>query len=473
MKVYLVNPPASSGRKIVREGRCMQRKGAWTTVWPPVTLATMGAMLLESGVQVKLSDCIVENITHRGLKEKISAFCPDLLVINTATTSIDSDLWCAESAKEVSAGVKTLAFGLHVTMLADEAFLKQPSLDFVIRGEPEFCLDELAGVLKQEGEHDLTGINGLSYRQGLKIIHNPDRGFDVSLDRLPYPAWELVNINNYLLPLSQEPFLLIVTSKGCPHSCLFCPAKPFYGSSLRLRDLRKVADEMCYVKERFGVREFLIWSESFTEDRQYVIALCSEIIKRRLGVSWACNSRADKVDLEMLKVMKQAGCWMIGYGIESGSQEVLDASGKGITVRQIEDALRWAKEAGLEVTGHLIFGLPQETLSSGLKTIEWLVKSDIDFAQIYSAVPWPSTPLYQIAKLKGWLLSSNWELYEQNHYILDTGSISPKEVKYLRRLAARRFYFSWRRIWRVFRKIDSFKKLYIFLKAIREFISWL
>jgi radical SAM superfamily enzyme YgiQ (UPF0313 family) len=472
MKIYLINPPSSHGVKMVREGRCMQRKGAWTTIWPPITLATMAALLIREGVQVRMSDCIAEDMSFEQLNLALRKFNPDLVVLNTATASIYSDLSTAKLTKDICPQAKTLAFGLHVTALPDEAFALSSQLDFVIRGEPEFCLLDLAKKLK-EGDDNFAEIKGLSYRTERGIHHNQECGFDGDLNTLPFPAWELINVRNYPLPFSGEPFLLITTSKGCQNACLFCPAKPFYGRLLRFRDHHIVTDEMAYVVEKFGVRQFLIWSESFTEKKEYVISLCDEILRRKLPVSWVCNSRVDRVDLGMLSLMKKAGCWMIGYGVESGNQDILDQNKKNITVAQVEEAISLAKKAELEITAHVIFGLPGETMATGLQTIRWLNKLPIDYVQVYCAVPWPSTQLYHIAKEKNWLLTNNWELYEQNVYILDTKSIKPEEVKYLRGRALLSFYLSPKRIVTILRKINSFRKARLFLYALKEFFSWL
>jgi len=470
MRVYLVNPPANNGIEMVREGRCMQRKGAWTTVWPPVTLATMAGMLLGEGIEVKLSDCIVEGINFEQLGNQIRKFMPDLLVINTATASIYSDLLSAGIAKDISSSIKTLAFGLQVTALPDEAFALEEHLDFVIRGEPEFCLREL--VKSMRGGGNFSGIEGLSYRQNSKIRHNVNRPFEQDLNELGVPAWELIDTKNYLLPLSEEPFLLITTSKGCPHSCVFCPAKPFYGSKLRLRAPQVICEELSYVKEKIGVRQFLIWSESFTEDRDYVISLCQNIIDKKLEIKWVCNSRVDKVDLEMLEIMKKAGCWMIGYGIESGEQKILDGANKGVTVEQIEQAITLANRVGLEIAGHVIFGLPGETKETARKTIRWLNKLPINFAQFYCAVPWPTTQLYSIARENRWLVTDNWEFFEQNKCILNTGKIGTKDVERLRRKAMASFYLSPARIIRLARKIDSLAKARSSVRMVKEFITW-
>lgn len=230
---------------------------------------------------------------------------------------------------------------------------------------------------------------------------------------------------------------------------------------------------MEYIKKRFNVSQFLIWSESFTECRDYTVKLCNEIVDRKLEVSWVCNSRVDKVDLELLRLMQRAGCWMIGYGIESGNQYILDAAKKDITVEQIEGAVNMAKLAGLEITGHVIFGLPGETMESGLKTVAWLKKLNIDFIQAYCAVPWPSTALYKTAKEKKWLKTQDWELYEQNNYILEMGVITPKQVEYLRRLAIIKFYLSPKRALLILTKINSYRKAKIFFYMFKEFVSWI
>lgn len=471
MRVYLLNPPAANGVTMVREGRCMQRKGAWTTVWPPVTLATIAAMLRNEGMEVKLDDCSVEAAGFGDIKARIAAYRPQLLVINTATASVLSDLRCAALAKDASAGTLAACIGIHVTSLPDEAFRLEPQMDFVIRGEPEQCVIELARAIRAGA--GFGDIRGLSYKDGGAIRHNQPRGFEACLDALPFPAWDLIDTRKYRLPLSDRPFLLVTTSKGCPHSCLFCPAKPYYGERLRLRDYRKVVDEMVFVKERFGVEDFLVWSETFTEDRGYALNFCAEIAARRLSVRWVANSRVDKVDPELLAAMKKSGCWMVGYGVESGVQEILDKSAKGVTVGQIRDAILQAKRAGLLVTAHVMFGLPGETKETARESVDFICSQDLDFVQAYCAVPWPSTSLYRLAKEKGWLAHEDWELFEQNNCVLDTGMIRPAEVLAARRLLMRRFYGSPKRILRMLRLAGGMKNILRLLGLAREFSTWI
>lgn len=449
----------------------MQRKGAWTTVWPPISLAYIASVLREDGCQVYLNDCIVEEINEEGLSEIIKDIGPDLVIINTATASIVNDLGIANLIKRIDSNIKTAAIGIHVTSLPQESFMMSEGLDFIIRGEPEITSRELARAIKEK--MDFSGVDGISYRINGKAINNKDRSFMRDIDTLPFPAWDLVNVRNYLMPFTDRPFLLVTTSKGCPYSCTFCPAGPYYGKVVRLRRAGSVVDEMEWLKDRFAVKDFLIWSESFTLNKEFVYEVCNEIKRRNLRVDWVCNSRVDAVSLDMLKEIKSAGCWMIGYGVESASQEILDRAKKGTTVQQIKDAVRWSKEAGLETTAHVIFGLPGETQDTAQETINFIKALDVDFAQFYCVVPWPSTKIYKEAKEKGWLTSNDWSCYEQNYSVMNTDSLSGEMVVKFRKRAIREFYYRPRVILKALKRIKSPKELKIFISMLREFLTWM
>jgi len=470
MKIYLLNPPAVSGVKMVREGRCMQRKGAWTTVWPPISLAYIASVLREGHYEVYMDDCIVEEISEEGALARVKQIQPELVIINTATASIKNDLNMANRIKDTGQNIKTAAIGIHVSALPEESFKMSEGLDFIVRNEPEITCRELAGAI--EHKMGFSAVEGISYRHNGKITHNKDRAYISDLDSLPFPAWDLVDVHNYLMPFTDKPFLLVTTSKGCPYGCIFCPAGPYYGKKIRLRKPQRVADEMEWLKEKFGVQDFLIWSESFTLNADFVREVCNEIKRRKLEVSWVCNSRVDAVSPDMLKDIKSAGCWMVGFGVESASQEILDRSKKGITVRQIEDAVRWSREVGLETTAHVIFGLPGETRQSARRTIDFIKKIDVDFAQFYCVVPWPSTNIYREAKEKGWLISNDWAFYEQNYSVLDTDTISSRDVVKYRKRAIWEFYFRPKIIFRTLRRIRSLKELKIFMGMLLEFLTW-
>lgn len=469
MRVLLLNPPAAKGVRMVREGRCMQREGAWTSTWAPISLATIAAVLKKEGFTVKLNDCIVESIDFSSLKKIILSFRPDLVILNTATPSIISDLSVSDLVQKINPSIKTAAFGIHVSALSEDSLKMNKNLDFVIRGEPEETAKQLIQRLRQN--KSLANLPGISYRQGKKIIHNQDR-FIANLDSLPFPAWEEVKIENYRMPLSGKPFLLVGTGRGCPYNCLFCADKAYYGQRLRLRSPQKVVDEIEYDFKRFKVREFLFWAESFTLDRKFALEVCQEIIKRRLSIRFVVNSRVDHVDRELLYLLKKAGCFMIGFGIESGSDRVLRLINKKVTVSQIKKAVNLSKKAGLSVTGHFMLGYPGETKSEILKTIKLACMLPFDFAQFYCVVAFPGSDLYDLALKNKWIINKNWEFFEQNFSVLDSVNLNANKVMSLRRFAYRKFYLRPKIIFKTLSQIRNLQSFSFFLRSVFNFGGW-
>lgn len=471
MKILLLNPPAPDGVRMVREGRCMQREGAWTAVWAPISLATMAAVLEKAGFETEVKDCIVENIDFSALKKIIRSLKPSLIVVNTASGSIESDLRVSSLAKKINPEIKTAAFGIHVTALPDDCFKMQPALDFIIKGEPELTVLELAKVI--QAERKFTKVNGLSYQEKGKVIHNPDRPLISNLDILPFPAWEYVDVKKYQMPFSGKPFLLVGLGRGCPYNCLFCADKTFYGQKLRLPSPSKVVDEIERDIKRYGVDEFLFWTESFTLNRKFALQVCQEIIRRGLRIRFVVNSRVDHVDQELLSTLKKSGCFMIGFGIESADNKILTAMRKRVTVAQIKKAVELAKKAGLEVTGHFMLGFPGETKESILKTIDLACDLPFDFAQFYCVVPFPGSDLYDLALKKDWLATCDWSFFEQNFSVLNLPGLSAQEIMELRRLAFRRFYLRPKIILKALTRLRTPQAAAWLLKTAWSFWGWI
>ncbi|OGD56203.1 hypothetical protein A2V71_03335 [Candidatus Berkelbacteria bacterium RBG_13_40_8] len=338
-------------------------------------------------------------------------------------------------------------------------------------GEPEDTILELAKKIRAEKNFD--DVLGITWRKGKKILKNPDRPWIKNLDELPFPAWHLINKNNYIMPFTDKPFFLVATGRGCPYQCLFCADKAYYGQKLRLRSPKRIIDELEYNQKRYGVSDFLFWTESFTINENFAWQVCEEIIARGLKVSWVCNSRVDNVDLKLLKKFKQAGCQMIGYGIESGSQEVLNRARKGTTLEQTIRAVTLAKQADLEVTGHCIVGLPGETKETIRQTEKFVASLGLDFAQFYCAVPFPGSDLYFLAKKKNWIISDDWSLYEQNFSVLSYKKLRADQIMNLRQQAYKNFYLSPRTIINTLLRLRSPKEIWKFIFMAKDFISWI
>lgn len=404
MKVLLFNPPAPDGRGFTREGRCTQEAGVWASQWPPVTLATAAAFLAGDGHEVHGIDFPALGLTVRDLEARIAALHPDAALWTTGTPTLAHDLYIATLVKAASPETLTAVMGTHVSVMPGEV-LENSNVDVVIRGEPEGIIRELCrrgGGGRREGWR-LSDVAGISYKDAAgAVIHNPDGGW-LPPEEIPAPAWEHFDLAPYRLPLSGRPFLIVAPVRGCPYACSFCTAPVYYGRKLRKRPVANVIAEIKDNIRRFGVTEFFIWADTFTADRKYVRSFCAGILEADLRITWTCNSRVDTIDGETLALMKKAGLWMISFGLESGDDDILAASGKRITTADSRRAVRLARAAGVRTAGHFILGLPGETEATMAATLRLASELPLNIAQFYAAAPFPGTRLYEEATAKGWL----------------------------------------------------------------------
>jgi anaerobic magnesium-protoporphyrin IX monomethyl ester cyclase len=450
----------------------MQRQDAWGTSWAPLTLAIIGAILRDKGFTVILKDCSNDGISFEQLEKEIRDFQPRLVIVNTSTPSINDDLKVADLTRRIDENIKTVFFGIHPTALPEETFGQNSNVEFIASGEPEYTLRDLAVAIRDQ--LPLAAVKGLIYRtRNNEIIYNEKRPFIENLDELPYPAWDLVNISGYRLPITNRPFLLVLTGRACPYPCTFCAAGTFYGKKPRLRSWQKIVAEMKYVKETYNISDFLFWSENATYNGQQIYDISKGLEHEVPGVRWVCNGRVDIINEELLRVMKKAGCWMIGYGVEAGTQRILDLMKKTTKIEDIEKAVKITKKVGIEITGHVIVGYPGETKDDILSTIKLVKRLDLDYIQVYCCVPFPGSALYEQAKTSGWITTSDWSMFEQNFSVLNTPYLSAKEVMMLRELMIKKFYLRPRKILKTFVKIRSLREVLFFASFVkRYFKSW-
>ncbi|MFX0134196.1 MAG: B12-binding domain-containing radical SAM protein [Candidatus Hodarchaeota archaeon] len=472
LKIILLNPPTLNHKKFIREGRCTQQINAWATLWPPVSLATIAGLLISDGNKVQVFDCPAQELNIHDLKELLSANIPDFVIWSTGTPSIESDLHIACIVKEINPKIKTAVFGTHVSVFAQKCLSNQPALDFIIRNEPEFTIQELVNTINDN--QSLMKVKGITYRTpDNKIINNPVRPFINNLDVLPFPTWNLIAIERYRLPLINRKYLIIAPTRGCPYNCSFCTSKVYYGKALRRRSINIVLSEIKFDIENYNVRDFLFWSDTFTLDKKYVRDLSNELIKSNLNIHWTCNSRVDTVDESLLKLMAQAGCWMISFGIESGNQEILDITQKGTNLEQAYLAVNAARKNGIKTVGHFILGLPGETNKTIRETIGFSKNLKLDLAQFYCAVPFPGSTLYDTAVRNRWIDKNNWHEFSQDIAIMQLQTISTKQVNNYRKKAIRIFYFRFHIAWRLFLLLAKHFSLKGFTDTINKYLKWI
>jgi anaerobic magnesium-protoporphyrin IX monomethyl ester cyclase len=427
------------------------------------------------------------------LEKEIAVFRPDLLIAAVSTQTIESDLILLRKIK-TKHNTFIAAFGVHATVFAEEILsghtASGPSLissgqgkaaasqhltaaakgisefssadftgiDAVIRGEPEETAAELADALDaalsshSSGRikpHSPTGtllgnVKGLSFRNhGGKVQHNPDRPFIQDLDALPFPAWEHVDLSNYTLPLYERPYVIVNTVRGCPFRCSFCTTQTYYGAKARLRSVESILHEVRHIKSKFDIDDVFFWGDTFTLDKTQITELCQGLITEKSSLRWVANSRVDTVDRDILALMKLAGCWMLSYGIESGDEALLKGCGKNISIGRIRETVRATRDSGIMASGHFILGLPGETEETARKTLKLARSLKLDFVNVYAAVPYPGSPLYNEALSRGWLPEDRrWMDFHQANFVMDLPTVSGKFLEKQRKKAYYRNYLN-------------------------------
>lgn len=403
MKVLLLNPPYETG--VVREGRCQHEAAIWDTVYPPLTLATCAAILRQAH-DVRIIDAVAARTDLRQVEAAAVAFGPDLIVASVSTPTVDSDLTVLKRLKE-STGARIGAYGVHATYFAKD-LVGSGALDLVIHHEPE-------GAAKELTRKPLEQVGGVSYRVDGRVVTNPS-GKEYDPEDLPFPAWDLLDMRHYRLPVKRTPYVLMTTGQGCPFPCTFCVAPYYSGVKFRPRPVEDVLAEMKYVRN--FVRDVFFHTDTFTLNKKYVMSLCQRLIEEDLGIGWVSNSRVDTVDEEMVRAMKRAGCWLLSFGIESGSQKILDTSKKKIQLEQSRRAVKTANDAGLMVAGHFILGLPGETEETVRQTIDFARELDLSFAEFYIATPFPGAELYEVFRDSTSAFHTDWKRFEYSHNVM-------------------------------------------------------
>lgn len=437
-RALLINPPSGL---YIREDRCqVPVKGLTATApRPPIDLAYIASVLEKGGVECMIRDYPVVGKGWSAFRNDLETFSPDLLIVSVTTPTFELDMKACQIAKGVNPSIITAAKGGHITVFDRKALQEHPYLDIALRAEVEKTIEELAqGVPVEE-------IKGITFRANGHIRRNPDRDFIENLDSLPFPARHLLNNSLYIRPDTGEPQTTIQTNRGCPGECVFCLAGRLSGKKLRLRSPENIADEIEECVRKFHIRNFFFRADTFTWNKDWVIAVCREIIRRDLRIKWVCNSRVDTLDDVMLKWMRGAGCWLISLGIESGSQRILDLMRKKIKKEDARRAVELCKKNNIKTYAFYLFGLPWETEEDVRETIRFSLELDSDYAEFHLAVPFPGTELYEIV-LREELLEGDFQGYDHSLPVARTFLLSREDLVKWRRKAIYKFYFRTRYI---------------------------
>jgi len=421
----------------MRDDRC-QAPTEGMTAQPhraPMDLAYMAASLEKVGVECRIKDYPSEKQDWQDLIKDIKVFNPDMLVISIITPTIKEDLKACKLAKEIRKDILTVSKGAHYMKNDEEVLQEWPDLDIVIRGECEFAVSDL--LLKD----NFSDVPGITFRENGKVLRTKDRPLLESLDLLPFPSRHLLNNNLYITPDTREPIAFIHVGRGCPHKCIFCAVPAVSGYKLKIRSPESVLEEIKECVIKYGIKVFFFRSDTFTMDKKWVIKLCDLIIKEELKIRWGTNSRVDTIDEERLEWMKKAGCWIVGFGVESGNQGMLDKMKKGTTIEQTNKAVKLCKEYRIKTYLLFVLGLPWETRETAMDTIEFAKKLDGDFVDFNIAYPLPGTEYFEMAKDSALCDLSNLSGFDYANPLVWSFHLSTEELIELRKKALKSFYF--------------------------------
>src|ERR1035437_5175101 len=440
----------------------------------PLGLAYIAAVLEKEGYKVKVLDLLIQKKTEQEFFKVIDEFKPDVAAFTAVTPVIKSAFKAAEIIKSRYENIITIIGGPHASALPDECLGNH--FDFVVSGEGEETIIDLL-----ENIEDPSRVRSIVFKKDGKIIRTQERPFISDLDSLPFPARHLFP------PLSMykgqealgslNPVASILTSRGCPYACKFC-FKAVFGNKFRPRTAENILKEWMHLVNDLKAKEIAVVDDSFTTDISRVHDICDGIIKAKVKTRWSCPNgiRVDLGGYEMLKKMKNAGCYRVALGIESGSQKILDSIGKKISLEQITDTVKNCRRVGIKTMGFYMLGNLEETEETMEETIKFAVKTGTDYAQFLIAMPYPGTMLYEEIKKNGKLYINDWDQYGQYEgtACFEYGKLNPKLRSKMSKKAGRDYYLNPAYIAKQILNVETYKFLPQRIKAaLRVFFKWL
>lgn len=448
------------------------------TTMIPLGLCYLAAYLEKKGVSTEILDMQIYSSPYKLLFQILSQKTPRIVGITSYSQSLHKTYEVIQQIKQWNPQIITVIGGIHATALPVETMQSCKSIDYLVYGEGEISFFEL--IYNLINNKDATSVKGTVARVNNQIKFNPPREFIDDLDSLPFPAREKLDLKRYHPGRSQYlrlPTTVMYTTRGCPFECTFCASHQVWGSSVRMMSAERIFQEVLYCLHKLGFRDFCFRDDTFTLSRSRVEQLCNLFIDNKLDVSWSCFSRVDTVDYELLRLMKKAGCFLVQYGIEAGTQKSLDAICKEISLQQAEDAILWSKKAGIETVAGFMFGIPGETVEDMKKTLAFAKKLSPLWAEFRRCDPIPGSKEFGMLMNNSRLLSvPRWRKLKEIHPF--DSQIFFKEIKNdsitkLYQRAYLSFYFSPRWLWQKIKRFfkNPYREISTFWHAIPIFLK--
>jgi radical SAM superfamily enzyme YgiQ (UPF0313 family) len=433
-----------------------------TAVEPPLWCRLIAGYARDRGYSVEIIDAEAEGWDAETVAAPAVARQPQLVGMivfghqpSASTQQMAAARPTCQAIKDKDPHLPIIIVGGHVAALPERT-MREEAVDFACNGEGPITVAELLAVLRgrgDQGSYDYTGVQGLVWRDGDQVRNNLSAALIKDVDRdLHGNVWDLLPMTKYRAHNWQcfgdlgarQPYASIYTSLGCPYKCTFCCINaPFGTNRYRMRDPKAVAAEIDLLHDTYGVKTYKIIDEMFVLNERHVVGLCDELIARDYGLNIWAYARVDTVKPRMLEKLRKAGVRWLALGIESGSDHVRDGAEKSFSQSEILDIVRQIQQAGISVIGNFIFGLPDDDAQTMQQTLDLALELNCEFANFYSAMAYPGSPLYAMAVENGWELPATWSGYSQHSYDclpLRTEKISAAQVLKFRDTAFDRYF---------------------------------
>ena len=416
-KVAFVRPPN------------LQKSGQWKkqgVIRCPLNIALLASFIRQRGdydcTLVDFETTETSSITE--MAQIVLAQSPKYICITTLTPRFPTVVRMSQEIKRLDSTVTIIVGGPHVTGCPQTALYD--SISYGIVGEGEEALLELLDTL--EAGRDPSHVGNLIYRDDTSTKVNKMRPFVKTLDELPFPAWDLMNLDDYVDPAYfKGRHLAIFSGRGCPYDCTFCASAVTWRRKLRLRSVENVMEEIRHIVNGLGVRNLMFWDDTFAADKKRAIAICNRIIEEELDISYTVQIRADACSDELIEALKDSGCAFAAIGVESGNEQILEKIGKREAKDQFRNTVSAMKRANLPTIASYIIGLPGDTHETIKETMEFALELDADQSKFMILAPYPGTRVYEIAVQKGLVDPASFEQMEDLNYY-DSVAINLSEV---------------------------------------------
>ncbi len=440
MRILLINPSLIEANVGHYKKATERQRG----IYPSLGLSYIAAVLENEGHQVKVVDYDAEKNALEIILDLASQFQPSLVGFYTMTWTFREAAALAKKIKPLAPKAKFVVGGPNVTCLP-KASLEEDVFDFGVVSEGEETIKELVNEIEKEAP-DLSRVKGIIYKENSQLKANDPRLLIDDLNSLPLPARDLLPMKNYFdISTRRKHFATLLATRGCPFQCTFCDRRNRMGRRWRVRSTENIISEIKQIKDNYQIKEFMFFDDNFIVDKEWVRRLCQQIINEKLNIIWECRARVDMVNEEILKIMRQAGCYRIRFGFESGNNKILKILKKGITVEQSLACAEMCKKAKIEMFGYFMMGSPYETEKNLQETMDLALKIDPSFALFSKTILIPGSELFDWAVKNNYIRPDYWSRFvkgaeKDGAPSLDTPQLPERIVDHYISLANKKFY---------------------------------